>query len=82
MAAYIKTLQDASRENIIYPRTKTGAVYRPDNTTSVEEALVTLETEIYGLDAIETLADLEIIDPATDSDGAVFTDEHGNIFSL
>ena len=82
MAAYIKTLQDASRENIIYPRTKTEAVYRPDNATSVEEALVTLETEIYGLDAVETLAELGFIDPAIDSDGAVFTDENGIIFSL
>ena len=49
MAAYIKTLKDASRENTIYPITRTEAVYRPDDATSVEEALVTLETEIYGL---------------------------------
>lgn len=46
MAAYIKTLKDASRENTIYPITKTEAVYRPDNTTSVEEALVALESEV------------------------------------
>lgn len=82
MAAYIKTLKDASRENTIYPITRTEAVYRPDDATSVEEALVTLETEIYGLDAIETLSELGIIDPATDSDGVIFTDKNGNIFSL
>lgn len=81
MAAYIKNLQDASRENIIYPITKSEAVYRND-TTSVEESFINLETEIYGLDAIETLSELGIIDPATDSDGAIFTDENGNIFSL
>ena len=81
MAAYIKNLQDASRENIIYPITKSEAVYR-DNTTSVEESFVNLETEIYGLDAVETLTELGFIDPATDSDGAVFTDENGIIFSL
>ena len=38
MAAHIKTLQDASRENIIYPCTKSEAVYRDDNTASVEDS--------------------------------------------
>jgi hypothetical protein len=42
MAAYIKTLQDAARENIIYPKTKSEAVYRNDNITSVEDTLVDL----------------------------------------
>ena len=49
MAAYVKTLQDASRENIIYPRTKSEAVYRDDNTTSVEDTLVTLESEVASI---------------------------------
>ena len=50
MAAFIKTLQDASRENIIYPRTKTEAVYRDDNTTSVEEAFTDLENRLATID--------------------------------
>ena len=49
MAAYIKTLKDASRENTIYPITRTEAVYREDNATSVEDALVTLESEVAGV---------------------------------
>lgn len=33
-------------------------------------------------DAVELLAEMEIIDPVTDADGAILTDENGNILSL
>lgn len=81
MAAYIKNLQDASRENIIYPITKSEAVYRND-TTSVEESLASLEAEIYNLDALALVVELNLVSPITASDGSIYTDENGVLYSL
>lgn len=63
MAAYIKTLQDATRENTIYPRTKSTAVYRDDNVTLVEDTLVSLKAGVVSvLEEAKDYADSSDID--------------------
>lgn len=48
MAAYIQTLKDSSRTNIIYPQTKAEAVFLNDN-SNVENVLQTKLTTPNGL---------------------------------
>ena len=74
MAAYIKTLQDASHANIIYPRTKAVAVFRDDeNTTPVEETLVTLETQMES-----ALRDINNINSNINTTNANFSSHAGD----
>ena len=74
MAAYIKTLQDASHANIIYPRTKAVAVFRDDeNTTPVEDTLVTLETQMEG-----ALRDINNINSNINTTNANFSSHAGD----
>lgn len=56
MAAYIKTLQDATKTNIIYPVTKASAVYTDDN-TSVQEVVagsVVASEDVYSTTPVVT----------------------------
>ena len=46
------------------------------------QARINIGVEYTEDDAIDLLAEMEVIDPVTDSDGAILTDENGNILSL
>lgn len=61
-------------ENHSYPRTKIG-----DGKTKISDLPFTAPDE---KDAVAILAEMEFIEPVANSDGSVFTDKDGNVYTL
>lgn len=82
--AYIKTLKDGNG-NIVYPQTKTGAIYRNDNSASLDsllDAAVYMNAEEEGVTPVTRDADTLGGYPASDyvkSVNGAIPDENGNV---
>ena len=66
MNAYIKTLQNSNKSEIIYPVTKAGAVYMDDNSATVQDVLQDVASKEYVDKAINDI-------PTPDVSGQIAT---------
>lgn len=66
MNAYIKTLQNSKKSEIIYPVTKAGAVYMDDNSATVQDVLQDIASKEYVDKAINDI-------PTPDVSGQIAT---------
>ena len=72
MDAYIKTLQNYNKSEIIYPVTKAGAVYMDDNSATVQDVLQDVASKEYVDDTYDAITPASI-------GAATSSHTHGNI---